>query len=327
MRCLELNKKTFICLLTSLKGSLSEKHIQDIFSLFIIWSLADIKWVLYPGWEPMSFRCQLVRKIFAPAFHRFYIISRFFWVAIHKYSFHKQCTRRTSHHFFSGPLAEKLGLSLSCYCWRRPHDDKVFVVFYFCTSKFSQFISSPKYIKIRKYKICIHFFTILIQRGRRVHIQPTRSRPSSRSHIQVFKKITMSLYKIWCIESALHRILIFSIVLVILQVDWDGVKLCLVAIFVFITFKFWMFIVHVQGLALLDRTRLIWGSNLCNVLHNHEVLTLILFVFVFVNQQVSALDLQELLQWCYVTINLQRFSFFPAPALNWWPVTGHSSHF
>ena len=22
-----------------------------------------------------------------------------------------------------------------------------------------------------------------------------------------------------------------------------------------------------------------------------------------------------------------RFSFFPAPALNWWPVTGHSSHF
>ena len=57
-----------------------------------------------------------------------------------------------------------------------------------------------------------------------------------------------------------------------------------------------MFIVHVQGLALLDRTRLIWGSNLCNVLHNHEVLTLILFVFVFVNQQVSALDLQELLQ-------------------------------
>ena len=141
------------------------------------------------------------------------------------------------------------------------------------------------------------------------------------------KKLTMSLYKIWCIESALHRILIFSIVLVILQVDWDGVKLCLVAIFVFITFKFWMFIVHVQGLALLDRTRLIWGSNLCNVLHNHEVLTLILFVFVFVNQQVSALDLQELLQWCYVTINLQRFSFFPAPALNWWPVTGHSSHF
>ena len=91
------------------------------------------------------------------------------------------------------------------------------------------------------------------------------------------------------------------------QADWDGVKWCLVAIFVFITFKFWMFIVLVQGLALLDRTRLIWGSNLCNVLHNHEVLTLILFVFVFVNQQASALDLQELLQWCYVTINLQRF--------------------
>ena len=114
----------------------------------------------------------------------------------------------------------------------------------------------------------------------------------------------------------------FPIVLVLVQVDWGGVKWCLVAIFVFITFKFWMFIVYVQGLALLDRTRLIWGSNLCNVLHNHEVLTLILFVFVFVNQQVSALDLRELLQWCYVTINLQGFSFFPAPALNWWPVTG-----